>query len=97
MISVCLKADDEAALIEALRAFRDGDNWITASHYHALDVIGTLYTPGSVEGEGRAIVPTDPKPGYHANLRLFGEGETLLPSIRAEIIVCPSSPERVWA
>lgn len=95
MIDLYLRAESEAALIAALPMFREDGHWITASHAHALDVIGTFYTPVELDADGKIVGGGEALPGYHANLRLIDEG--LADQIPAEIIVTPETPMRVWA
>lgn len=67
MISLFLRAPDEATLLSALDAagLMGEEGPLTASHTHALDIIGSL--PG--------------KAGYHANLRIVGEPHEALASV----------------
>lgn len=104
MTDLYLRADSAAALVAALALFRSEDGngsavWRTASHSHALDVIGTLYEPFQVNSKGEVIGGGQAKPGYHANLRLFGAGEGIKKDIPASIILdpAPETPERIWA
>lgn len=102
MIDMYLRADDEAALIKALPMFRATDEngaeiWRTASHRHALDVIGTIHAPVVVDSKGEIVSGGDPIPGYHANLRLFGEGEKFEADVPEDLIVKPAHPRRAWA
>lgn len=69
-----LKFKDEAEAISVLSAFRmkneNGDEgWITASHTHALDPIGTLYHPtgNMLTGEFGEYPEMVPSVGYHIN------------------------------
>lgn len=92
MIDLYLRAADEAALIAALPMLRQNGEWVTASHKHALAVRGTIYTrPVSIEE-----IPIA-KEGYHADLRLFGEGEAWYHVIPQEMIVYPKTPDFKWA
>jgi hypothetical protein len=74
-----LAALDAADLLDA-----DG-NPITASHTHALDVIGIIYIPGD------ELTPPVAIPGWHVNY--IGE----LPGGWSQYVVTPEQPVRVWA
>lgn len=74
-----LAALDAAGLLDA-----DGSP-ITASHTHALNVIGTIYTPGD------GLTSPVPLPGWHVNY--IGE----LPEGWAAYAVDPKQPVRVFA
>ena len=80
-----MKALDNAGLL-------DGDlQFITASHNHALDVIGTITTGGEWDEEGNVITPPTVLDGWHVNY----SGE--LPEGWEEFVVEPQNPVRVWA
>jgi hypothetical protein len=81
-----LAALDVAGLLDA-----DG-NPIVASHTHALDVIGIIYTLGVYDLDtGDELTPPVPLPGWHVNY--IGE----LPSGWDQYVVTPEQPVRVWA
>lgn len=81
-----MKALDDAGLL-------DGDlQFITASHNHALDVIGEIQRGGEWDPEtGEAITPPTVLDGWHVNF--IGE----LPDGWEEFVVEPENPVRVWA
>lgn len=62
---------------------------ITASHDHALDVIGTISLGGEWDpGTGEVITPPEVLPGWHVNFR----GDA--PAEWAEYAVTPMQPAR---
>jgi hypothetical protein len=64
---------------------------ITASHNHALDVIGEIQRGGEWDEEGNVITPPTVLDGWHVNL----QGE--LPEGWEQYVVHPQNPVRVWA
>jgi hypothetical protein len=79
-----MKALDDAGLL-------DGDlQFITASHTHSLDVIGTITRGGEWDDEGNVITPPEVLDGWHLNY----QGE--LPDGWADYIVTPEQPVRVF-
>ena len=65
---------------------------ITASHSHALDVIGPISIGGTYDPEtGDVITPPTLLPGWHVNY--IGE----LPDGWDAYLVTPEKPVRVWA
>ena len=89
---------DEATGLAALAAaglrFMDEDGnqqFITASHTHCLDVIGTITRGGEWDDEGNVITPPEVLDGWHLNY----QGE--LPDGWEEFAVTPAAPVRVWA
>lgn len=96
-----LKFHDEATAISVLSQFRGPDQdgneiWITASHTHALDVVGTIYKPTGVtlpsSEPGMPDFPEmAPVPGFHVNF--IGE----LPAGATPYVVEPANPSRVFA
>ena len=68
---------------------------ITASHTHAVDVIGDIYTSGvyDIDSEGTPITIEEPikLDGYHINI--IGE----LSEELQEYIVTPQNPYRIFA
>jgi hypothetical protein len=86
---------DEATGMAALDAAglltEDGDP-ITASHTHALDVIGAIVRGGEWDPEtGEVLTPPTLLDGWHINY--IGE----LPEGWEEYAVYPENPVRVWA
>jgi hypothetical protein len=86
---------DEATGMAALEAAglltEDGDP-ITASHTHALDVIGQIYVGGEYDPEtGEVLVPPTLLDGWHCNY--IGE----LPDGWEQYVVQPEQPVRVFA
>lgn len=80
MITIYLKAPTEQDLIEALPSFRENDEWVSCSHQHYLDVIGTLYDDNGTLKEG-----------FHANLKCTQE---IADSISNEVKIEPENPQR---
>ena len=77
---------DDAGLLN-----EDG-SFITASHTHALDVIGTISRGGEYDPEtGTVITPPTVLDGWHVNY--VGN----LPDGWDEFAVYPANPVRVWA
>jgi hypothetical protein len=86
---------DEATGMAALEAAglltEDGDP-ITASHTHALDVIGQIYVGGKYDPEtGEVLVPPTLLDGWHCNY--IGD----LPKGWEQYVVQPEHPVRVFA
>jgi hypothetical protein len=80
-----MKALDDAGLL-------DGDlQFITASHNHALDVIGEIQRGGEWDEKGNVITPPTTLDGWHVNY----SGE--LPEGWEEFVVTPEQPVRVFA
>lgn len=91
-ITTYLRFPDEASAKATLAPYVDADgNWIVASHTHALDPVGTIYTPGTYDEAGELVTEPSPLPGWHVNL--IGAA----PSAAAAYIVTPSTPARVFA
>jgi hypothetical protein len=83
--AVGMAALDDAGLL-------DGDwNFITASHTHALDVIGTISRGGEWDEDGNVITPPEVLEGWHVNYR----GE--VPDEWLQYAVEPANPVRVSA
>jgi hypothetical protein len=86
-----LRFPDEATAITVLAAYRtEDDTWITASHTHALDVIGTISRGGEWDKEGNVITPPEVLPGWHVNY--VGE----VPEGWEQYAVSPKNPVRVF-
>jgi hypothetical protein len=85
---------DEAtgmAALDAAGLLTEDGNPITASHTHALDVIGTIFIGGEYDPEtGEVLVPPTLLDGWHCNY--IGE----LPDGWEEYVVEPANPVRVW-
>jgi hypothetical protein len=80
-----MKALDDAGLL-------DGDlQFITASHNHALDVIGQISRGGEWDDEGKVITAPTVLDGWHVNY----SGE--LPETWKQYTVEPQNPVRTWA
>ena len=85
---------DEATGIAALEAaglVNEDGGYITASHNHALDVIGTISRGGEWDEYGNEITPPKVIEGWHVNYRGEVPGEWL------QYAVWPKGPARVWA
>jgi hypothetical protein len=93
-----LRFPDESTGMTALDAAgltttnEDGDTVVlTASHTHALDVIGPISKGGTYDPDtGEVITPPVLLSGWHVNY--MGE----LPEGWAEYAVSPEQPARVW-
>lgn len=83
-----LKFADEAEAKTALAQYLDEEgNWMTASHIHALDVVGTIYKfTGEVINDEPVSIELD---GYHINY--IGDADF------SAYEVFPSTPSRVFA
>jgi hypothetical protein len=89
-----IRFPDEATALAALAAAgllnEDGEP-ITASHSHALDLIGPLWVGGRWDEEGEQIEAPVLLEGWHANY--IGE----LPDGWEQYLVMPRRPRRVFA
>jgi hypothetical protein len=65
--------------------------FITASHSHCLDVLGTITRGGEWDDEGNEITPPTTLDGWHVNY----QGE--LPEGWEQYAVEPKQPVRVWS
>lgn len=99
MKNYCLKFADEAKAIAALAKYRiaadlGNEVWSTASHTHALDVIGVIYKPTGVmlQSEMGEYPQMAPLSGYHVNLMC-----DVLPDELGAFVITPATPSRVWA
>ena len=85
------EATGTAALETAGLLAEDGAS-ITASHTHALDVVGVITRGGEWDPEnGEQLVAPEVLPGWHINY--IGE----LPEAWEEFVVEPAAPVRVFA
>jgi hypothetical protein len=99
MTTTYLRFPDEATGMAALQvagftATDEDDNTvvITASHTHALDLIGPISIGGEYDPEtGEVITPPTPLYGWHVNY--VGD----LPEEWEDYIVTPEHPSRVFA
>jgi hypothetical protein len=92
MTTTYLRFPDEPTAKTALACYVDSDgNWITASHEHALDPVGTIWTPGTVDAQGNQLTAPVALQGWHVNL--IGA----VPSSAAQYVIDPASPVRVFA
>jgi hypothetical protein len=85
---------DEATGMAALAAaglLTEDGKYITASHTHSLDVIGTISRGGEWDEEGNCLVPPTTVDDWHLNYN----GD--LPEGWEEYAVYPANPVRVWA
>ena len=80
-----MAALDNAGLLD------EDQNPITASHYHALDVIGTISRGGEWDEDGNVITEPTVLDGWHVNY--VGE----LPTGWEQYAVTPEQPYRVFA
>lgn len=90
----CLKFPDVVTAIGAMPQFWGENEWIKASHTHALDPIGMLHaeTGKMLVVDGIATPETAPLAGWHCNL-VVAE----LPPELAQFEVFPVTAKRVWA
>lgn len=87
-----LKFADEATAITALAQYRDAKGWITGSHTHALDPVGTLYTDPVIDPNTDDVTtPAQPLPGWHCNL--IGD----VPAAAESARMGPVTPKRLYA
>lgn len=63
---------------------------ITASHHHALDIIGTITRGGEWDEDGNVITPPEVLDGWHINY----QGK--LPDDWEQYAVYPENPVRRW-
>jgi hypothetical protein len=89
-----LRFPDEPTGMAALEAegfLNDDGEVITASHTHAIDVIGLIYVYGEWDPEtGEVITPPELLPGWHVNY--VGD----LPDGWEAYVVSPRRPKRVF-
>ena len=80
------------AALDAAGLLTDDDAPITASHTHAVDVIGPIWTGGTYDPDDGTVI-TAPKllPGWHVNY--IGD----LPHGWDAYLVAPKQPSRVFA
>jgi len=98
-MTVYLRFTDEAEAVKVLAAFRivgedKKEFWVTDSHTHSLDIVGTVYKPtgkvllvGGMEVEQTAAVS-----GFHVNAKFAETPPEVLP-----YIITPLNPVRVFA
>ena len=79
------------AALEAAGLLTEDGEFITASHNHALDVIGKIQRGGEWDEEGNTVVPPTTLDGWHINY----QGE--LPDGWEQYAVQPQRPVRTWA
>jgi len=99
MTTIYLRFPDESTGMAALAAagllYADDDGTthpITASHTHALDVIGPIYKGGTYDPDtGEVLTPPVLLSGWHVNY--IGE----LPDGWDAYVVSPEQPARVFA
>ena len=89
---------DEATGMDAIKtagfAVMDEDgivHLITASHNHALDVVGTISRGGEWDEDGNMITPPKVLEGWHINYR------GVVPDEWLQYAVWPEQPARVFA
>jgi hypothetical protein len=89
-----IRFPDEATgrdALEAVGLLTEDGQFITASHSHALDVIGVITRGGEWDLDGNVITPPEVLNGWHLNY--VGS----LPEGWKEFVVEPENPVRVWA
>ena len=82
--------DEATAKVVLADYLTEDDTWITASHTHALDVIGTISRGGEWDEEGNVITSPEVLPGWHVNY--VGE----VPEGWNQFVVNPVEPYRVF-
>lgn len=100
-MDLCFRFTSEENAKEQLAQFVDDQGeWVTASHSHALDIIGTIYKPVPTDSnDPEAFVPPIKLDGFHVNLRIWGDAENMVADklSKSEYVVNPKTPARVWA
>ena len=99
-----LKFADEAAWREAAKEIgilniitddegNEQEQWMYYTLDWAVDVIGTIYDPGTYDEEGNELTPPVPHDGFHVNAKWMRE-----PHTRAVIatIPKPTTPRRIF-
>jgi len=91
-----LRFPDEATAISVMADYRGTDEqgngyWITASLTHALDPVGTIYTPGTYDSTGKQLTAPVAQSGWHVNF--IG----MLPAAAGQYEIHPATPRRVFA
>lgn len=84
-------AETGMTALEAAGLLTEDGEFITASHNHALDVIGTIFSGGEWALDDSVITPPTVLDGWHVNY----SGE--LPEGWEEFVVTPAQPVRVFA
>lgn len=103
---IYLRADDEAAMIDALDAAglvgadpETGDQIIGGDPFKIrLTVLPTLHEPTGetlTDGEGNEYPEMAPVPGYHVNA-LVSSGDSLPEELQA-LVITPNTPKVKWA
>jgi hypothetical protein len=88
-----LKFPDEKTALSKLKSagfINEENEIITASHSHAIDIVGVITKGGEYDEEGNVIVKPTILPGWHINY--VGE----LPSDWEQYLVTPEEPVRVF-
>lgn len=96
-----LRASSREELIQVLTAAemwtedKVGSRFLPKTIGDTLDMIGIIYkeTGETITVDGMTFPKTEPIPGYHANLILYGDIPSELESI---LISKPNNPVRVW-
>lgn len=83
-------AETGMAALDAAGLLNEDGEFITASHNHALDVIGTITRGGKWDEEGNVITAPTVLDGWHINYR----GE--VPDEWLQYAVSPEQPVRVF-
>ncbi len=84
-------AETGTAALQAAGLLTEDGEYITASHNHALDVIGIISRGGEWDEEGNVITPPTVLDGWHVNY--VGE----VPEGWEQYAVSPEQPVRVFA
>lgn len=91
MTTIHFKFPDEATAKTVLAQYVANGQWVTGSHQHALDPIGTLYAAPVLDSNGNVTTPAQPLPGWHVNL--IGT----VPAAAVPYLVSPVTPMRLYA
>jgi hypothetical protein len=92
VVSVNLSRIEDQIVMKPVQV-GERDGWITSSHEHALDIVGTIYKPTGkiLEGEYGPVEEMAPVAGFHVNF--IGA----LPKGTEAFVVVPAMPSRVFA
>lgn len=87
-----LRFPDETTAKSVMADYIDVDgNWKEASLTHALDPVGTIYTPGTYDSSGNQLTAPVAQTGWHVNF------VGTLPSGADQYKITPLTPRRDFA
>lgn len=101
--TVYLKFADEQEWREAAKAAgvlstiqdedgKDMEAWSCYTPDWAIDVVGTIYDPGTYDADGKELTPPVAHEGYHVNVKW----SDALPATFSTRSVAPATPRRVF-